>query len=487
VGKGTFPTPGPGGLDDGEVSFAKRGRVTSATVDRLLVACATQFLIAFDSNAMALTLPAIETGLNASTRVSFWVLVAYSLAFAASLPVSGRAVDAYGARRVLLAGVITFGGAALAGSVAVSEYVLVGTRLFQGLAAGLLFPSALALITEVPEGQPRHRALAAYAGAIAAGFTAGMLVGGALSEVDGWRFIFVAEAAVAFVIGLARLRLPPSAAGGEQSGVQGVVSAVAAAGALAALILALTAGPRSGWASPAAVGALLSGVLFLLAVIWLERRAASLFRFARHEGRRLVAGSVAAAATVTTGVGVIFILTFHLQRGLGFGPLTTACLLLPFGATAVWMSHLGAPLAARLGVHRLLSGGLLVQAGACATLLSIHAAPDLVVVPLALAILGAGHVTATIGFTGVATAGPGPATGSLASLLAAAQQVGAGLGVALVVAASGAGDRLLASGEAVSEAAGVQRVFVVLGAASIVGAVAASVVLGRRRTNRTVR
>src|SRR4051812_2132282 len=154
--------------------------------------CVAQFVIVLDVTIVAIALPAMQADLGCSTTTLGWVITAYTLVFGGCLLAAGRLADRIGRRRIFGAGLIVFGAASLACGLAPSGAFLLAARAVQGVGAALVSPAALALVTSArPEGKARARALGWWTAAAAGGGASGWVLGGLLSGLLDWRWVFL--------------------------------------------------------------------------------------------------------------------------------------------------------------------------------------------------------------------------------------------------------------------------------------------------------
>src|SRR4051795_11590791 len=178
----------------------------------VVVICAAHFLIGVDGLAVAIALPAVQRDLGVAAIEGQWVLSAYGLAFGGTLLLGGRLGDLYGRRRTLVGGLGAFAAGALAASLAPGLGTLIAARVLQGLGAAAAVPSTLALIgTLYPPGPQRTRALSLLAAMASLGTMSGLVLGGAITDLLGWRWLFAITASVAAAATLAAPRLLPEA------------------------------------------------------------------------------------------------------------------------------------------------------------------------------------------------------------------------------------------------------------------------------------
>lgn len=217
----------------------------------LALLCGAQFLDAVTMSSVSISLPGIRRDLGFSPSGLQWVVSAYVLTLAGSLLVAGRTGDLVGRRRVFSAGLGVLAVFGLTSALAPSAGALVAARALQGAGAALTIPTALAMLsTTFAEGPARSRAMAAFGGAAAAGFTAGLVYGGVIDGMLGWRWVLgltfpvaVAILAAVFVV------IPADPPGGHATGRTDIPGAAAVTAALLILVYALTDAGTAGWAS----------------------------------------------------------------------------------------------------------------------------------------------------------------------------------------------------------------------------------------------
>ncbi|HEY9332618.1 MAG TPA: MFS transporter [Streptomyces sp.] len=175
----------------------------------LLVLSGNMVLDAIEVSLVLVALPVIADDLGLSLLTVQWLMSGFALGFAALLTTGPRLAARFGRRRVYFGAMLGFALASVAGGLADGPALLIATRVAKGACAALTAPMGLAIISTVfPEGPQRRRAVSVYSLFGAAGFTAGLLLSGALLEY-GWRWVFLVPAPVALVLLLWGLRLVP--------------------------------------------------------------------------------------------------------------------------------------------------------------------------------------------------------------------------------------------------------------------------------------
>ena len=139
-----------------------------------------------------------------------WVVNAYTLIFGGFLLLGGRAADLIGRKRLFMAGIALFSLASLLNGLAQSPTMLIVGRGLQGLGAALLSPAALSIITTTfTETGERTRALGVWSAIAAGGGAVGLVLGGALTQLASWEWIFIVNVPVGIATILATLRYVP--------------------------------------------------------------------------------------------------------------------------------------------------------------------------------------------------------------------------------------------------------------------------------------
>src|SRR6188472_1229462 len=412
--------------------------------------CLVQFVDVLGVTVVVTALPAMLSGLGASSSSAALVFTGYAMFFGGLLMLGARLGDRYGHRRVLLVGLLGFGAASLMAATATSVLVLVGARCLQGAAAALSVPTALRLLLAAAPGEDgRRRALAAWSATGAAAGATGYLLGGGLTDLAGWRAVFWVNVPLAAALVVATVagapRLPPERAGRLD---------VAGAAALTASVMAAVCGAsllehpdrRSAGLVLLAAGAALVGAL-----VAIERRAAQpLLPAAAVRHPALQVAVVAAALNTATTSSAMTLATLYLQDSRGASPTAAGLLLLPCSLCVVAGSAAAAPLLRQRSARSGIALGLATIAAGVAILLALPAAAWLL--PVGVATFGAGlgvsSVAANTPGTGVPEALQGTASGALNT----AAQLGTAVGVSilLLVAATSEGSGLPLGGRSLA-------------------------------------
>jgi len=406
--------------------------------------CLVQFVDVLGVTVVVTSLPAMLASLDAPDSYGSLIATGYAMFFGGLLMLGARLGDRYGHRRTILVSLAVFAvGAAVAGA-APSILALTAGRCLQGAAAAASVPSALRLLTTLtPEGPARHRAIAAWSAAGAAAGASGFVVGGIVTDLASWRFIFWAYlplgAALAAVIATS---VPPDGARRQAESLNLAGSATFTATVMAFVVgttLITQPGGR-------VAGGLLLGACLVLAggFVLVDRRAAApLLPPELIRSRWLRLGALGGLLNTATTSSVLTLVTLYLQNSLGRTPLQAAASLLPFSLAVIAASALAARVQRRLGpsrrvARRLIAAGLALIAIADAALIPLAAWAW--AVPLCAAAAGAGIGLSSVAATGLGTDVEPRWRGGASGIINTAAQLGTAVGIAtllLVAAATG--------------------------------------------------
>jgi EmrB/QacA subfamily drug resistance transporter len=289
-------------------------------------------MIVLDATIVNVALPSIRQDLDFSQTSLAWVVNAYLLTYGGFLLLGGRLGDLFGHRRLFLAGITLFTVASLACGLSTTQGMLIAARSVQGLGGAVASAVSLSLMmTLFTEPAERAKAMGIFGFVAAGGGSIGVLLGGVLTDLLNWHWIFLVNFPIGVVVVLLSLRLLPAAPGSAAAGRRlDVAGAVTVTGALMLAVYAIVNGNQAGWESAQTLG-LLGGSLALFAVfLWLETHVAAplvplgLFRL-RNVATANVVGVLWAAAMFAW----FFLAALYLQLVLGYSPLEVGLSFLP--------------------------------------------------------------------------------------------------------------------------------------------------------------
>jgi EmrB/QacA subfamily drug resistance transporter len=441
--------------------------------------CVAQFVDVLDVNAVIVALHSIGQDLGFSQAGLQWVVSAYVLFFAGFLLLSGRVADLWGRRRIFVAGLAVFTTASLCCGLSVSPEMLVVSRTFQGLGAATTAPAALSIITTIfAEGRERDRAVAAWTAVAAGGGAAGLLLGGFITDVLGWEWIFFVNVPVgAAGIALSPVLLPESQDPAASRRLD-ILGAGTVTSGLVLLVLGLTRSEEAGFGSPITLATLGCAAVLFGAFVFVERSAADpliplrLFRLSELVGAALVAFALTAA---TAPVGVM--VTLYLQNTLGYSASIAGLAGLPFSLCVIAGSMLGGRISGRTGGKVTMSSGLAVVAASALVTAGISAEGGVAFVLVGAALSGLGLGCASVASTARGTSAVEEGKRGLASgFMNTSAQVGTALGLATLLTLAATRTAALSDGaESAADAlvAGYRLAFILAAGVASLGVVAA--------------
>ncbi len=370
-----------------------------------------------------------------------WVLNAYNIVFAAFLVAAGRIADLLGRRRIFIFGLELFTAASVLCAAAPSANALIAFRVIQALGAACLVPSSLALVLNAFPAQRRAHgvALLSAVGAAAAGL--GPSLGGLLVAAAGWRLVFLVNLPIGIAaVMLARGCLVESRTPGRRR-MPDLLGALVFAFAIAALVLGVVKGQEWGWASPRIVGSFAAAVA--LGAVFMSRCRTHRSPVVDLALLRIRTFSAANAMTLVGAAGFYgYTLTnvLFLTGVWRYSVLQAGLALTPGPFVAVAVAGPTSRVVQRIGHRPVLVAGGLFWGGAVMWFVErVGAAPAFLSEWLpGMVLLGIGAGTLFPNLSGAAVASaPGESFATATGMNSVARQVGAALGVALVVAILG--------------------------------------------------
>ncbi|MEH1097932.1 MFS transporter [Micromonospora sp. CPCC 205561] len=390
-----------------------------------------QLMLILDVTVVAIALPHMGADLGLEREALTWVVSGYTLAFGGLLLLGGRAADLFGARRLVLAGLLLFSVASLVAGLATSGPLLLGGRVGQGVAAAILSPAALSLVVTIFDGDERNKALGIWSALGGGGAALGVLLGGLLTAGPGWPWVFFINVPVGIILLLAlRMQLQPQAPTGATARLD-VPGAVLVTAATGALIYALIRAGDVGWGSPTILALLAAALLLYAAFVLRQRLAASPLMDVRLLVRRPVAtGALLILVATALMISVFFLGTFYLQDHQGYGALRTGLLFLPVAITTMVGANAAGRVIGRIGARTLGVLGLLVAAAGMAVPAAVDGTVALVI-GVSLAACGTGVLFVVASAVALGQVAPHEA-GLASGIVSTFHEFGASLGAAVV-------------------------------------------------------
>jgi EmrB/QacA subfamily drug resistance transporter len=425
-----------------------------------------QLMLILDVTVVAVALPNISADLGMGRQLLTWVVSGYTLAFGGLLLLGGRAADLFGARRLVVAGLVLFAGASLLAGLAPTGWALLAGRVLQGLSAAFLSPSALSLVVRMFDGAERDRALGIWSALGGGGAALGLLLGGSLTAGPGWPWVFFVNLPVGLLLGLSLQRGLPRDAASTAHGPLDLFGAALVTAATGTLIYALIQAGDRGWTS-AATGVLAATAagLYLAFVVRVRHAANPLMNLDLLIRRPVAVGTLLVLVATALMITVFFLGSFYFQNHRGYNALQTGLVFLPVALATMAGSTIAGRVLARLRPRLLGAAGLVVGAAGMWVAAGVDGSVAMVA-GISLAAAGTGAVFVVASATALGQVSPAEA-GIASGIVSTFHEFGAALGAAVV-------SSIAAASLAGTSSAGFSRGFTT---AALVAAVTALVTL----------
>jgi EmrB/QacA subfamily drug resistance transporter len=424
----------------------------------LALLVAAQFMVVLDITIVNVALPSIGRALSFARADLQWVVTAYVLCSGGLVLAGGRTADLFGRRRVFLAGLALFTLASLTCALSQSAGMLIGARAAQGAGAAMLTPAALSILTTVYSGRQRSTAMAIWSAIASAGIAGGAVLGGVLTSLLSWHWVFLVNVPVGVVVAALTPRIVPSIAPDRSHRTLDPLGGLSLIGGLAALVYALSRAAANGWGSTATLSLLAVAAALLVMFAAVERAVAEpLIPPQVWRARPLVSGAGMLLAGTGLVAGVFFLMSNEMQDALGYSALGAGLAFLPFVAATAVGVHLTSHVIVRVGSRSLIVAGMVLATVGVLLLANIpdHATYVADLLP-GLAVFGLGMGLAFPAITISMMSEVDHATaGASSGVLSTAHEIGAALGTAVLstIAVTSSSGALGASGRAFVAAA----------------------------------
>lgn len=438
----------------------------------LVALCLGFFVVQLDATIVNVALDAIGVDLGGGMAGRQWVAASYTVALAAGMLTAGWAGDRFGARRVCVLGLVVFAVASVLCTVAPGMATLVAARTLQGVGAAALLPCSLALIVAAfADERERARALGVWGGVASIGLASGPVLGGVLTDLVGWRAIFLVNVpvcVVAAVVTMVAVDEAPHDTARRPDPAGLALGTVA----LASLTGGLIEAGQLGWTHPVPAALLAGGVGTGIAFVIVERRVATpMLPPGLFASRAFSAGTAVGLAFNFCLYGSLLCVSLYLQGPLRLPVLEAALLVLPLTLVVSVGATSSGPLTARFGARAPMLAGL--GAAAVGALVLLLAGRSLPLVVVGAAVVGCCSFAMPAMTSVVMSAVSTGRTALGSGVLNTARQAGGALGASVL-------GTLLTAGDAGMSLRAPMAVVVGVYVAAIICAVVATSVSGSR-------
>lgn len=407
----------------------------------LALLCTAQFMVIMDTSIIGVALPAIKKDLGYSQSGLQWIFNAYVISLGGFLLLGGRLSDLFGARKIFMWGFAILTAASLLAGVAWSEAALNTGRALQGLGSALIAPASLTLLlSKFTDPKELNKALGFWGASAAAGGSAGVFLGGGITEWLSWHWVFLINIPIGIVVLFYSRSLLFK--GSTQKGKVDITGAIFATAALVLAVYAIVSAESAGWKSLQTIGLLgISVLLFIIFYVIQQKKKDPLVPLSIFKVPNLSSGNLVMALLAASWIPLWFFLNLYLQQILNYSAFNSGLALLPMTIAIMFlMVGFTGKLVAKFGFKTNLIAGLLALIASLLLFSTIPSDGTFLVNVLPASLLAAvGMSLAYIPGTIASMSGAKPEETGLASgLVNTSYQVGSALGLAIIVAISAA-------------------------------------------------
>ncbi len=423
----------------------------------LAITCVGALMGPLDSTIVSVSLPTISQSLHMDYATSIWIPTAYLVTLASLLLTVGRLSDIRGRKPLFILGFAVFVVGSFLCSTAQDGAQLIVFRILQGMGAAFIMATSPAIVTAAFPPQERGKALGINAMSVYIGLSLGPPLGGFLTGSLGWQSIFWVNIPIGIVvIVLAAWKLTEPAREIKVKRFD-ITGAVTFGIGLVSLLIALTIGEDIGWTSLPIIELAILSVLSFIIFLFIEARKgreAMLDLELITKNRLFAMANISTLLNYTAYFGIAFVLSFYMQRVLGYSLYLTGLVLLSMPLVMSVLSPISGWASDRLGSRVLASGGM-VLVGVGLLLLStldqtastLALLTYLIVVGVGMGLFSSPNTSAVMGC--VRKEQLGVASGTLSTMRTVGQSLSlAVMGALIAVAASSAVVSQLFSGSA---------------------------------------
>lgn len=406
-------------------------------------------MVALSGSALNTALPTLTRVFDVTPAEVAWVTLSWNLTSAVFLTIFGRLSDMTGRKRLYFWGIaLSLGGSVLA-ALSGNFFLLVSSRVLQGIGGSMSAANSLAYLVDIYPVHRRGFLVGAFEACIAIGLGVGPVIGGFVLDSLGWQWVMLIQAPFAIAILLLIPKYMKEPVRPRRAGRKfDFIGAILFAGALAPLMYALTAAPKSGVFSPIILACFAVSLVSLPAFLYAERRIADpMVDLGLFNSRAFSAGNLAKVTSYFSFAAISFLMPFYWDRVLGFSPAQLGFVLTAYPVGMLVGSLVCGPLSDRVGTRILAPAGMVIVAGVAIfqTFVTAEMGAWPVFLSAALAGLGIGSFIAP-NDSAILSVSPRDRIGIVNSIMSLSRSIGGLLGAAIVAGFLSA--RLIANGGA---------------------------------------
>lgn len=430
-------------------SFVKKTDMKNSTTEKseqtgnrwlaLAILCTAQFMVIMDTSIIGVALPAIQNDLGYSQSNLQWIFNAYVILFGGLLLLGGKLSDILGPKKVFMSGFVILTLASLLAGLAWSEAVLNISRAFQGIGSALIAPSAMTLLMTIFTDQKElAKAFGFWGASAAAGGSAGVFLGGVLTEYLSWPWVFFINIPIGILVLIYGAKILVK--GNKQVGKLDYVGAFAATISLVLLVYSIVTAESNGWISIKTIGFILFSIIILVWFVFRQKRSKyPLMPLSVFKIPNLTAGNIVMFLLAAAWIPLWFFLNLYLQKVLGFSAFYSGLSLLPMTIVImILMVGFTGKIVGKFGFKKPLIAGLLALTSSLILFAIMPSNSSFWGNVLPASIIAAiGMSLAYIPGTIASMSAAKPEESGIASgIVSTSYQIGSALGLAVIVALS---------------------------------------------------
>ena len=383
--------------------------------------------------SLNVALPELARDTGATQTELQWIVDAYALVFAALLLPAGAIGDRYGRKPLLVGGLVLFGVASSVALFVDSPPELIAVRATLGVAAAMVMPVTLSVITTIFPPEERGKAVGTWAGVAAGGAVIGLLASGVLLEWFSWQSIFILNVVMAAGALAATVVIVPQTRDEHPPRLDPVGTLFSMIG-LAGIVFGTIEGPERGWTDALTVAGLGGGLVSLVAFVAWELRLEEPMLDPRHFlNKAFSAGSLSIFVQFFAAFGFLFLALPYLQLVLDYSPLQASAALAPMAIVVIPLSRLAPSVSVHLGPRVTGATGLGLIATSFLVVAGLDAGSSYWEFLLAIIPFGAGMALSGAPATGVIVGSLPPEKQGVASAVNdVSRELGGALGIAVL-------------------------------------------------------
>ena len=393
-------------------------------------------MVILDATVVNVALPSIQRDLEMSPADLQWVVNSYTLIFGGFLLLGGRAGDLIGRKRLFLAGIVVFTVASLLNGLATSSEFLILARGLQGLGAAFVSPAALSIVTTTfAEGKERTKAMGVWSAIAAGGGAVGLLLGGVLTDLLSWPWVFFVNLPVGIAAFVLSVRYVPESKDEKSHKAFDVAGAITVTAGLIALVYGIVKAEEKGWLSAHTLGFGALALVLLSAFVAIEHRSAEpLMRLGIFLQRTIRSANLVMLLVASGLFAMFYFNSLYVQRVLEYSPIKAGAAFVPFTLGIVIGAGLSQGLVHRIGLRSVGIAGMTLGAIGMLLFLRLDVGGTYVTDLLpGIMLISIGMGMTFVPVTLIATSGIDHGDAGLASgLLNTSQQIGGALGLAIL-------------------------------------------------------